>query len=453
MKKSIEPTVICEFSRMRSPLTLQEAICEAERCLLCEDAPCSKGCPAGTDPGRFIRQIKFRNFKGAARTIRNNNIMGSTCAHVCPTDKTCARACSAKGLSTPIDIAGLQRFAIAYGRENGLEPMEAPASTPTPVAATSPVAVVGAGPAGLACAAGLAKLGHPVTVFEKDPLPGGVPRWNIPDFRLPSSEIAADCAQLANLGVEIRCDFAVDTPEKVNELMNKYAAVVVATGLNEAFALPMFDGAPNAFDYIAWLRRAKTDRERFSAEVAGKRVAVIGGGSVAMDAAVTARALGASRVTLVSLEHLGELPADLEEIELGHLMDVVFRDGAMITGVEKYDGGHIVALTGNEIEWIDPGKFVPANARPVPHTQFSLAVDFVVIAIGTRPAFSHLFVALPTWDKKCFSPAGEDRPWSAAGKLFAVGDVVNRGTMAVQAVGDGKKAAEAVHAFLAGGVK
>jgi NADPH-dependent glutamate synthase beta subunit-like oxidoreductase len=447
MKKSIEPTAVCEFSVMRRPLTLQEAICEAERCLLCEDAPCSKGCPAGTDPGRFIRQIKFRNFKGAARTIRNNNILGSTCAHICPTDKTCARACSAKGLTTPIDIAGLQRFAIAWGRENGLEPLEGPAVE------GPAVAVIGAGPAGLACAAELARLGHPVTVFEKDPVPGGVPRWNIPDFRLPVDEVAADCAQLVDLGVELRCGDAVDTADKVNEIINKYAAVVVATGLNEAFALPLFDGASNAMDYIAWLRRAKTDRERFAAEVAGKRVAIIGGGSVAMDAAVTARALGASRVTLVALEHLGELPADLEEIELGHLMDIVFRDGAMVTGVEKYEGGHIVALTGTEIEWIEPGRFVPANARPVPHSTFQLPVDFVVLAIGTRPVLAPLFDALPTWDKKCFAPAGEDRPWSAAGKLFAVGDVVNRGTMAVQAVGEGKKTAQAVHAFIAGGVK
>lgn len=447
MKNPIEATAIVEFSRMRRPLTLQEAICEAERCLLCEDAPCSKGCPAGTDPGRFIRQIKFRNFKGAARTIRDNNLLGSTCAHVCPTDKTCARACSAKGLSSPIDIAGLQHFAITYGRENGLESMDAPAPT------QGAVAVIGAGPAGLACAAGLARLGHPVTVFEKDAIPGGVPRWNIPDFRLPVEEVAADCAQLRDLGVELRCDFAVDTPEKVNEIMNKYAAVVVATGLNEAYRLPIFDGATNAFDYVAWLRRAKTDRARFATEVAKKRVAVIGGGSVAMDAAVTARALGASRVTLVALEHLGELPADLEELELGHHLDVVFRDGAMITGVEKYDGGHIVALTGTEIEWIEPGKFVPENARPVLHSQFSLPVDFVVVAIGTRPAYAELFAALPTWDKKCFAPAGEDRPWSSAGKLFAVGDVVNRGTMVVQAVGEGKKTAEAVHAFLAGGVK
>ena len=442
MKHAFDLTAVPEFRRMRRPLGLQEALVEAERCLLCEDAPCSRECPAGTDPGRFIRQIKFRNLKGAARTIRDNNPFGATCAHICPTEKLCASKCTAKGLSHPIDIAGLQHFAVAYGREHGLE------SPPRPEGEGSRIAVLGAGPAGAACAAQLARLGHSVRVYEKESAPGGVPRWNIPDFRLPIEEIAADLEGVSALGVEFRCGEAIDSPENLRCVVDQHAAVVVATGLNQSAALPLFQGAPNVFDYITWLRRAKEDRESMRADVRGKRVAIIGGGSVAMDAAATAMALGARRVFVLSLEHLDELPADPEEIDLVRALHVAFCAGTMITGATRDASGAVAALKGVEIEWGEPGVFLPQNARALESTEFTLAVDHVVQAIGTIPLFAALFPDLPTWDKRCFAPVGGGNPWSQAGKFFAVGDVVNRGATVVRAVGEGKRVAAAVDAYL-----
>ena len=164
---------------MREALNLQAAIKESNRCLLCHDAPCSKACPAGTDPAKFIRQLKFYNYKGAARTIRNNNVLGSVCAHICPVETLCEKECSICALEDPIDIGGLQQFASEYGKLHKLEPFAISQKS------SGKIAVIGAGPAGLSCAATLANLDYDVTVFERNEHAGGVPRWNIPDYRLP----------------------------------------------------------------------------------------------------------------------------------------------------------------------------------------------------------------------------------------------------------------------------
>jgi len=440
MKNSIDPKKIAQFQGMREGLTLQAAIKESNRCLLCHDAPCSAGCPAGTDPGKFIRQIKFYNYKGAARTIRNNNILGNVCAWVCPVEKLCEKECSIKALENPININGLQRFALEYASARGLEPMEESKKT------QGTVAVIGAGPAGMACAAALAKMDYDVSIFEKEEQAGGVPKWNIPAFRLPDEVLKADTETLMSLGVGIHYNTPVQSEDAVVQLLKKgFDAVFIACGLSEAFSLNLLDGYSNVQDYISFLRKIKTKRE--AVNLNGKNIAVIGGGSVAIDSAVSAKAAGASKVYLISLEHLGELPADAEEIELARLMNIIFKAGCQITGLVENEN-HITGLKGIETEWALPGLFDPANLRQIPGTEFSILADHVVLAIGTAPgAETKVFARGLKTQGKGIIQVNNSFETNIDG-VFAGGDVVNGGATVVQAVGEGKDAAIFIDSYI-----
>ena len=440
MKKQINRTKVEQFKPMREPLSLQDAIKEANRCLLCYDAPCSEGCPAETDPGKFIRQIKFYNYKGAARTIRENNILGNVCSFICPVEKLCEEKCSVLALEDPININGLQRFAAEYGKKFGLEPLGKSRKN------KGKVAIIGAGPAGLGCASELAKMNCDVTIFEKEKNAGGVLRWNIPEFRLPTEAIDYDLKNLSDLGVEIKFNSKTDSTDAVINLVSEgYKAVFISTGLSEAFQLNILNGYSNAPDYISFLRDIKTNKEKV--ELKGKNVAIVGGGSVAIDSAVSAAASGAKKVYLISLEHLAELPADEEEINLARIMNIIFKAGSQVTGAVS-DGNKITGLKGIEIEWVEPGKFNPENARQIPGTEFNLNIDIVVHAIGTKPGkeLSTFASGIKIHGKGIVS-VNNNFETNIPG-VFAGGDVVNGGATVVQAVGEGKKAAESIVRYL-----
>jgi len=440
MKKPVDPARIGQFESMRQPLDLQAAIKESNRCLLCFDAPCSAGCPAGTDPAKFIRQIKFYNYKGAARTIRNNNILGSVCAFICPVEKLCEKQCSVKALEDPINIGGLQRFASEYGKTFNVEPLEKSKKN------QGKIAVIGGGPAGMSCASALAKLDYQVVIFEKEDQAGGVPKWNIPEFRLPGEALAYDVKNLLDQGVEIRFKSAVATNEAVTNLLEDgYDAVFISSGLSVPFKLELLDGFTNAVDYIAFLRKVKFDRG--SINLNGKNVAVIGGGSVAIDSALSAKAAGANKVYLISLEHLDELPADQEEINLARLMNIIFKAGSQITGVNAHEKV-ISGLTGIETDWIEPGKFIPQNARQIGGTEFKINVDLVVQAIGTKPGNEVLNFSKALKTKGKGIVEVDDNFETGIPWVFAGGDVVNGGATVVQAVGEGKKAAQSIDHFI-----
>jgi NADPH-dependent glutamate synthase beta subunit-like oxidoreductase len=440
MRKAFDPDKITQFQSMRESLTLQSAIKESNRCLLCFDAPCSDGCPAGTDPGKFIRQIKFYNYKGAARTIRNNNILGSVCAFVCPVEKLCEKACSIKALEDPINISGLQRFAIEYGKRFQIEPLRKSKKD------QGKIAVIGCGPAGMGCASDLAKMDYDVTIFERENKAGGVPKWNIPEFRLPEEAIAYDVENLLSMGVDIRLNSSVENDEAISMLFAEgYEAIFISTGLSVAFKIDLFDSYINAVDYIAFLRTVKFDREKI--DLKNKSVAVIGGGSVAVDSAVSAKACGAGKVYLISLEHLDELPADRDEIELARKMNITFKAGCQINEVVANEKT-ITGLKGTEVEWIEPGIFSPSNVRRIEGTSFGINIDFVVQAIGTKPGYEivRFQKSLKTKGKGIVEVS--DFFETNIEGVFAGGDVVNAGSTVVQAVGEGKKAALGIDIYL-----
>ena len=431
-----------QFKNMHVPLDMQTAIIESNRCLLCYEAPCSDACPAGTDPAKFIRQIRFYNYKGAARTIRNNNILGGTCAHICPVEQLCEKECSINALEDPINIAGLQQFAIEYGITHSLEPMNPSRKT------KGNIAIIGGGPAGLACASSLLKMDFRVTIFEREDIAGGVPIYNIPEFRLPKQVLTDDLNNLIAQGVEFIFNSPIVDKESISKLLSQgFDTVFISTGLSAPITLELYNGFSNAVDYNSFLRQHKFGQEKSFLQ--GKIIAVIGGGSVAIDSAVTAKACGAKKVYLISLEYLQELPAEKEEINLAQMMGIIFKPGSQIIEV-KETGIQISSLSGVEVEWKEPGLVNPSNLIAINGTQFSINVDLVVQAIGTKPGseIAGLDNNLKTDEKGVIQIT--DNYQTNIPFVFAAGDLVNGGKTVVQAIGEGKKAATSIINFLNG---
>ena len=224
---------------------------EASRCLLCHDAPCSKACPAGTDPAKFIRSVRFKNVKGAAETVRVNNILGAICARVCPTERYCQLGCSRSGIDKPIDIGRIQRYVTDSEDAFKMDILE------TKKPNGKKVAVIGSGPAGLSVAGYLQMEGYSVTVFEKEAKAGGYLRYGIPEYRLPSTVVDKEIKRIEKLGVTIETNHPV---EDVNALKKEYDAVVVATGHSKGKMLPIFEGkrfVKTAVDFLHEAKRRK----------------------------------------------------------------------------------------------------------------------------------------------------------------------------------------------------
>ena len=424
-------------------LTLSQALEEAGRCLLCHDAPCDSACPGGTNPSKFIRQIRFLNLKGAARTVLNNNPLGGVCAYVCPTDDTCVRACLRSGLDRPIDIDGLQRFAVEYGREQGLQAIRRGESRP------GRVAVVGAGPAGLVAAARLATYGYAVTVFEARAKAGGMLRYGVPPGRLSEKAMDADLEEILRLGIDLKCTSPVERENGAQALLNEgFDAVFVAPGLWKPYRLQTagieLQGVTDALTFLADVR---TDTAAVEALVKNQNVVIIGGGSVALDVAMCSRELGADRIYAVALESMTELPANEKELEQARRDGVIIKPQCMVTEILG-DNAKVVGVKGVETEWIEPGKLVPANARAVDGTSFQIRAGVVVQAIGQGPTETVGKVLAATKMQGRLVAADVDTGATSEARIFAGGDIVRGAGTVVEAVGDGKRAADAIRQLL-----
>lgn len=402
--------------------THRTAMEEAARCLLCHDAPCSQGCPAGTDPAKFIRSIRFRNVKGAAETIRENNVLGGTCARVCPYDRLCEEACSRCGIDKPIQIGLLQRYAIEQEKLFKMKTLKAPAKKKAAKAAC-----IGAGPASLAAAAELAKAGYKVTIFEREEKAGGVLTYGIVPSRLPQAVVDHDIAQVKGLGIKFEFGKAVKAAD-----LDDYDAVFVGTGLWGA-NLPKIDGIDKDGVYAAvdFLKEARTKKTAFDP---GKKVLVVGGGDVAVDCAVTAKLLGAEDVKIVYRRTLEEAPGNMTEFQY-----------ALSLGIGITTGMAPAAINGSsKVETVDFKGFRDEAAK------LTLSADTIVFATGQTPEDMEAIAPVKVTEKGMIkAPKGK-----AGGKYFAAGDIVNGGKTVVEAVAAGKEAAAAMIAYLeAKGVK
>ena len=419
MSKVVKAKYTADAVEGFTPRTAME---EAARCLLCEDAPCSKGCPAGTDPGKFIRSIRFRNVKGAAETIRENNVLGGSCARVCPYDRLCEEYCSRCGIDKPIQIGKLQRFAVEQEKAHKMKILTAPAKKKD-----DKVACIGSGPASLACAAKLAQAGYQVTIFEAAEKAGGVLTYGITPARLPQHVVDFDIKSVKDLGVKFVFDTKVGEDITIDELKKAgFKAFFIGAGLwdSKVPEIPGKDlkGVTNAIDF---LKSARDSKGSFDP---GKKVVVIGGGDVAMDCATTAKLLGAD-VKVYYRRTLEEAPANMTEIQY-----------AISLGIPITTNFAPKEIVGNgKVEFaVFQGRDGVSEAK--------VAADTVVFAIGQAPEDMAKIASLKVTEKGTIAANAKGKT-NAAG-IFAAGDIVNGGKTVVEAVAAGKDAAAEIISYL-----
>jgi dihydropyrimidine dehydrogenase (NAD+) subunit PreT len=412
---------------LRPPLTAEAAVLEADRCLECggpyAPAPCVAGCPANVDVPGFVAAVAAGDPSAAARTIFAENVLGGTCAHVCPVEVLCQRDCVLLHEGRPaIEIGALQRYATDWAFANG-----APLRAPAP-ANGKHVAVIGAGPAGLAAAGELAARGYAVTVYDEREKIGGLVRYAIAPYRQTSEPLPDEARALAALGVEFRLRTKIDAT-RLEELGAGVDAIVLAVGMGaDADVAYEGDYLEGVWESLPFIEQLKTG----SPPEVGTRVAVVGGGNTAVDVAVEAKRLGADVSLLLYRRTEEEMPAYDHEVELARREGVRLR---FLTSPVAFVGTRRVGgVRCAEMQLGAPDESGRRRPEPVPGSEFVIPVDTVVKAIGQRPREEFQALLDSVDENGCTSNP----------KIFAAGDAVNGGASVVQAVAEAKRAVAAL---------
>jgi dihydropyrimidine dehydrogenase (NAD+) subunit PreT len=437
-----------KFTELKPAFTAREAKIEAARCLYCFDAPCIAACPTSIDVPTFIRKIAYDNTLGAAVTILEANLMGATCSRVCPVEELCEGACVLGSDHKPIEIGRLQRFAMDHIYAKGKQPFPIPAKN------GKKVAVVGAGPAGLSCAGELAKLGYEVTVFERNPLPGGLSTYGIVVMREPIRVSLEEVEFIKKMGVEVKTQTEIGKDIQADALLKDFDAVFIGAGMGKVpdMGIPgeELQGVTEALSFIAETKLAEKDGlEHLKAIPIGNHVAVIGAGNTAIDAATIAKRLGAERVTIVYRRSDKEMPAYEFEYEFIKNEGVEFRFLTQPVEVIGKDG-KVVGLRCVKMQLGQPGADGRRQSEPVPGSEWILECDQVIKAIGQeKPAA--LVMAFNLQTEKGYIKI-DDTLRTSNPKVFAGGDCIrSKGeAMTVTATQDGKIAAKSIHQMLSG---
>jgi dihydropyrimidine dehydrogenase (NAD+) subunit PreA len=416
------------------PLTAGVARTEAERCLYCFDAPCTRACPTGIDVPSFIRKIASGNIEGSARTILAANPLGGTCGAACPVERMCEGACVRAALDRTIAIGRLQRHAIeTYAASGG--PFFAPGSD-----TGKRVAIVGAGPAGLACAAELRRAGVGVTLFDSHQRAGGLGDHGIVPWRLPRETLATDVAEVERAGARFILGAAVGRDAEPASLLAEHEAVVIAVGLGrcKALGIPGEDreGVVDALDLI---EQAIDGKPRGGA--VGRRVGVIGGGSTAFDAAAAARRLGADEVTLFYRRSAVECPAYPHAIELARALGVTIR--WLAAPIEIRGEGRVTSVAFDAMALGEPDASGRRRPQPVPGGRFEVELDTVVRAVGQEGP-SGLLASFGLAVQGGLATADPATGRTSNPKVWAIGDITSGGAEVVNAVEAGKLAARSI---------
>lgn len=436
------------FEEVALGYTAEMAVDEAKRCLHCKNQPCVSGCPVNVHIPEFIAKVAEGDFAGAYREITLTNSLPAVCGRVCPQENQCEGKCVRGVKGEPVGIGRLERFVADWWMENGAEELSRPASN------GHRIAVVGAGPAGLTCAGDLAKMGYEVTVFEALQTAGGVLVYGIPQFRLPKEIVAREVGALEKLGVEIKPNMVVGKVDSVDELFEQgYEAVFIGSGAG----LPSFMNIPgenllgvySANEYLTRINLMKAYREGYDTPVAkSRRVAVVGGGNVAMDAARCAKRMGADEVYIVYRRSEVELPARAEEVHHAKEEGIIFKflnNPVQILGDEN---GRVKTIECVEMELGEPDA--SGRRRPIEKqgSNFTIDVDTVIMAIGTspNPLIRSTTSGLEANKKGCL--VADEHGATTKPGVFAGGDAVTGAATVILAMGAGKTAAQSIDEYI-----
>ena len=428
----------------------EEAMEESARCINCKNAKCVQGCPVNINIPGFIHEVKEGNFEEAYKVISESSALPAICGRVCPQESQCEGKCIRGIKGEPISIGKLERFVADWARENGIKP-EAPKEKNG-----KKVAVIGSGPSGLTCAGDLAKLGYDVTIFEALHKAGGVLVYGIPEFRLPKDKVvAAEVENVKTLGVKIETNVIIGKSVTIDELMDEegFEAVFIGSGAG----LPMFMGIPgeqangvfSANEYLTRNNLMHAFDENYDTPIVhGKKVAVVGGGNVAMDAARTALRLGAE-VHIVYRRSEAELPARVEEVHHAKEEGVIFD---LLTNPKEILVDENDCVKGMRVIKMELGEpDASGRRRPVeiPGSEYEIEVDTVIMSLGTspNPLISSTTVGLDVNRRKCIIADEETGKTSKEG-VYAGGDAVTGAATVILAMGAGKAAAKGIHEFL-----
>ena len=441
------------FEEVALGYTAEQALEEANKCLQCRNPKCIGGCPVEVDIKDFIELIREKKFMEAALKIKETNSLPAVCGRVCPQETQCEQPCIYGIRNEPIAIGRLERFVADYARAHG-EPL------PTlPPKNGKKVGVIGSGPAGLTCAGDLVKLGYEVTIFEAFHKPGGVLAYGIPQFRLPKEIVNAEVEYLEKIGVEIKFNHVIGKIRTVLELMNDdgYNAIFLGTGAGA----PNFMRIPgmnlvtvfsaNEFLTRVNLMKAYEFPEYDTPFRIGNRVAVIGGGNVAMDAARTSLRLGAEHVQIVYRRSRAELPARLEEVHHAEEEGVEFRLLTNPTEIIGNEKGEVIGMQCIKMELGEPDESGRRRPIPIEGSEFIVDVDMVVVAIGNSPnpiiPQTTPGLEVSKWGTITIN---EESGMTSLTGVFAGGDIVTGAATVISAMGAGKRAARGIHKYLTG---